>query len=92
MTNSPEYFLKVLGELSQMFVLAASVEVVVHQPVAFSKVLEHSLVEIECPFCSLHYLKDSCESVINQLLVIVLRNRVISVALKMLSFLRAVEE
>ena len=75
-----------------MFVLPTSIQVVVHQPISFSEVFEDSFVQIKGPFDFLNYLKYSCKASIDELFIIFLRNRIISITEKMLCFLRAIEE
>ena len=65
-----------------MFEPFASIEVIVKQPVSFSKVFEESLVQIKCLLSSCDDVEDSGEPRIDQLIVVVLRNRVAALSVQ----------
>ena len=70
----------------------ASIEIVIHQPVSFPKVGQQPIIEVACSFGLQYGAEDPCESCIDKLPVVGLRNHIVALAMKVLFFLRTIEE
>lgn len=75
-----------------MFESSTTVEIVVEKPVSFPKITVKSFSQIIASFISNNGLKDSSESSVDKLLIIGLRNDIVTLTMQMFLFLRTVKE